>query len=863
MSRQFLVNRTKVLLRIYLTIGLCLLMEGCGSQEPTYLESLRGSSPSNNLPAALKTNGPFRRPVLRIAIDDTRAVVVTENQFPGQKYSIWSSNDLQNWTWRAFTRAVPTALLPRDRLYWFVEGSLFSSDYGNQSQLVSFPYDGEISELVSDRRSFLAVSGTAGVYDRSENGHWSTVATTAATEQLSTVTRTTQGICAVARNTRTVWFWTDAQSKPTDSILPPSLGDPKQVVSNTLHTYLLTSAALLEGDLSCGSWREIAVPPDTGERYSVAAGGSNLYLATAGGLYRYNGAAWNQFPTKITRALVRRLKAIDGTLYACHSGGLEESSDFGQTWKPSGNPIGIGPRVEDVISYNGFLYAATDRGLYKKDDASGGWSLVTLPLTAPVHLRDVVSNEQAYLLIAGEPTEGSSPIWVLDPHTSRWTSVTSGLENVHGFNAFKEIAGAVYAPTDVGIFRLDTGGQKWIPDPNNNLFGSVTAVGTFGRQGMILVTATHDLWSTEHASAPNHQWHRFLDDALIKNYQGPVNDIWSNPKDHDDTYLALFAQLPFSRDNRVMFANPPEFGEGFFFASIRRGRDYFLFLATDSGVDYVDRKYAPTSWVISLASSYHDKSQQWWFWPINLLIAAVGLYAAAAVSILALLYLRIPRGLIGSEWLTTQIAKLVTISPLLGRWILFIGYSDRVQQKLTGRVKLEDGKMYEIPSESDKASDLWAQISIILSANRFCLIEHGVFPLFPEYLTLRCLKGDEKGAILSPTIPILISATSWKGSVSKSASQVLKNTYGVPLDEEDMLKGQMERGDLLFIFSNIEDLGERVPDFLSEIRDTITIANVQKCYFVACCKSAADIELGKSAILLHLLAKGTDPSNRR
>jgi len=225
-----------------------------------------------------------------------------------------------------------------------------------------------------------------------------------------------------------------------------------------------------------------------------------------------------------------------------------------------------------------------------------------------------------------------------------------------------------------------------------------------------------------------------------------------------------------------------------------------LFLGNDFGVDYVDRKYTPKSLVSDfgsnisrLQSSYRENSEKWWFWPINVVLAAIGFYFAAAMGVLALLYLPIPRGLIGTEWLTTQIAKFVAISPFLGRWILFIGYAKRVARQIDGRVNLAEGNNYQIPSENAKGSDLLDQVSNALSTRQFVLIEQSLFPAFPEYLTIRYLPPQSKGALLSGVLPILIPASEWRDSLSKTVSFVLKTKYGVPLDEEDMLKGQMER----------------------------------------------------------------------
>ena len=66
------------------------------------------------------------------------------------------------------------------------------------------------------------------------------------------------------------------------------------------------------------------------------------------------------------------------------------------------------------------------------------------------------------------------------------------------------------------------------------------------------------------------------------------------------------------------------------------------------------------------------------------------------VSVLILLYLPIPRGLIGTSWLITQIAKSLTISPLLDRWILFIGYDERLRKRLTPNVSARAAEKYKL-----------------------------------------------------------------------------------------------------------------------------------------------------------------------
>ena len=155
--------------------------------------------------------------------------------------------------------------------------------------------------------------------------------------------------------------------------------------------------------------------------------------------------------------------------------------------------------------------------------------------------------------------------------------------------------------------------------------------------------------------------------------------------------------------------------------------------------------------------------------------------------------------------------------------------------------------------EDSRTLDLFVQVATSVSTHRFVLIEHSRFPSFPEYLAIRCLNDGSKGTTLANTLPILVPASEWKDTASVSGSNVLRNSYSVPLDDDQMLKGQMERGDLFFIFEDTEQLGDKLSVILNEIERTTQIPNLQKCYFVGCCNSATNPLLSESPILFHVV----------
>jgi hypothetical protein len=843
----------------FLLLVAWLAMAGCRSSDPAYISQLRESAPPNALPTGIKTNGPFSRPILRVAIHENRAAVVTQSAVPGQ-YVIWTTNDLQNWGFSGYTPALPSALLPLDKVYWFAKGSLNSEEIPNPPQSLPFPYEEKISELIPHEDGLLAVAGTAAVYGMSEAGRWSEVSTIDQTEHLTSLTKTSEGICAIASTNR-VWFWNSIKTPPVlAATIPVDSGSLKQVTSTTSHSYMLTDKGLLEGDSKCDSWKPIPAPSDTGERYSIAGGRTDVYLATQSGLYKFDGTSWVEWPSTIARAMIRRLRAIDGTLYACHAGGMDESDDLGHTWKRSSAPIGVGPAVGDILKYRNQLYAVTDRGLYKRETRDGVWRPVTLPTSAPVILRGIAAVGNNYLIVEGEKAPDINYVIVmLDSATGHWLPAAKGLEFVHGIQPLQTINDQVYAATDKGLFRFDPSTASWIEDPFNAELESVPVVARFKNHGLIIATAKNDLWYTEDATAPHHTWRRFLDTSSIKNTP-PLNDIWSNPADSDDTFITSWGRLLYSHAGQLYFANPPEYGQGFSFASLHAdGREY-LFLGNDFGVDYIDRRRIDVLSLAKLEVLYQRFSVSFWFWPIAIVVAFIGIYSLAVLCVLILLYSPLPRGLLGTEWLITFVAKSLTISPLLGRWILFIGYRGRLQKILT-HPTIEADCLYSLrPTASVEDSQgidtrpLTIQVATCLSLTRFVLVEHHYFPSFAEYLALECLTRNLKGTVLSAAIPIVLAGSQWKDGLVASASAELKNVYSVPIDSGEMLTGQMERGKLLFICRDLDELGDSLASVLNEIHRMVEIERFDHCYFVGCCKTTDCSALNLATAPFHVVA---------
>ena len=148
----------------------------------------------------------------------------------------------------------------------------------------------------------------------------------------------------------------------------------------------------------------------------VAATGRGVLVSTDGG--KSFTPAGEGMPEGGVRAMaLSSFYPIDPVLFAsAGSHGLFRSGNGARTWTPAGLDDHV---ITDVVWLGPFLYAATDRGLYRTEDMGGLWT----------PLRDGLS--------------GVTPFRIFFP------SAPSGAE--------------AFLATDRGIYRTPDGGQHWLP----------------------------------------------------------------------------------------------------------------------------------------------------------------------------------------------------------------------------------------------------------------------------------------------------------------------------------------------------------------------------------------------------------------
>lgn len=199
------------------------------------------------------------------------------------------------------------------------------------------------------------------------------------------------------------------------------------------------------------SWQPSNSPMSEHEVYDLLIYNNILFASTDFGLwYSINGLDWiNIIVGNIT---ISDLFRVDSTLFAGYQFGVYRSSDGGNTWIPSGLPIG-GQPVVTLASFNDLLLAGTGgSGIFRSSDNGVTWVQSDPPVNDQSIQKIIATNGLA--LAATETglfasTNGIN--WF--PRAVRLPPITLWME----INANFAVAGGI------GAFRSLDGGINWMP----------------------------------------------------------------------------------------------------------------------------------------------------------------------------------------------------------------------------------------------------------------------------------------------------------------------------------------------------------------------------------------------------------------
>lgn len=195
-----------------------------------------------------------------------------------------------------------------------------------------------------------------------------------------------------------------------------------------------------------------------------------IFVRTDSGLYSSSdeGAHWTPSYRGMTNwdgVDVSTICSADGSIYVgTPSYGMYRSDDGGVVWNTIDNGLthdfGYLPAINRIDTGDGFLWAATSRGLFRSADRAGTWLLDTGTGLGAYDISSIQSMDGALLVSSGgiyRSTDGGSHWGVFDTGMQSFRQV----HQVAMGRVPNSAAMAWYAATDSGMYASSDSGQHW------------------------------------------------------------------------------------------------------------------------------------------------------------------------------------------------------------------------------------------------------------------------------------------------------------------------------------------------------------------------------------------------------------------
>jgi len=274
------------------------------------------------------------------------------------------------------------------------------------------------------------------------------------------------------------------------------------------------SGVYMSNDLG-NTWTLLSKVGARGAVFSIAVNGSSIYVGSYEGVYLStdNGASWGPLFYRWYNPRVKSILTEGNTIYAgTPYDGLYRSTDNGNSWVRTT----LDKPIEELLSSDGYIFAATYDGIYSSTDYGNNWTPKNNGLSIPRIGSLAVDKENIYISayssceIYREISESSYRAGVADDNKFyksfdkgvSWWSPTIDLKNVSSI-ALKD--NEIFVGTsDNGICLSTDNGNSWTAKNNGldntnvrtiTISGSEVFAGTGG--GIFLSADNGNSWTAK------------------------------------------------------------------------------------------------------------------------------------------------------------------------------------------------------------------------------------------------------------------------------------------------------------------------------------------------------------------------------
>jgi photosystem II stability/assembly factor-like uncharacterized protein len=199
--------------------------------------------------------------------------------------------------------------------------------------------------------------------------------------------------------------------------------------------------------------------------YSLAFSNGTLFAGTRQGVYLSHDSGTSWYPSYVGlpfNLLVGALAASGDTVFAgTDAYGLYRSTDLGNTWHTDDSGL-TNKFIHALLIHGDTVYAGTGgAGIFLSPDRGGHWQSADTGL-ASVYVR-AIGYEGSQLFVGLSVNKYTALTYVSSNGGKNWVEADSGIRGqTRDVLCFSMLDGALYAGSNLGLFRSVDSGKTWV-----------------------------------------------------------------------------------------------------------------------------------------------------------------------------------------------------------------------------------------------------------------------------------------------------------------------------------------------------------------------------------------------------------------